>query len=112
MCLDRFATRVFNYCLDKTIGAFSRKFVPGRYHLPGIKHPEIMQWEEYAGKAFASRWIDIFFAVHALPIVFFLLYVIDTRFGGNNTGTCWMNYTLTIFTNKKLHISLIFSNLE
>lgn len=71
MCLDRFATRVFNYCLDKTIGAFSRKFVPGRYHLPGIKHPEIMQWEEYAGKAFASRWIDIFFAVHALPIVFF-----------------------------------------
>ena len=71
MCLDRFATRVFNYYLDKTIGAFSRKFVPGRYHLPGIKHPEIMQWEEYAGKAFASRWIDIFFAVHALPIVFF-----------------------------------------
>ena len=84
LCLDRFGTRVFNYCLDKTIGAFFRKFVPRRYHLPGIKHPEIMQWNEYSGRAFASKGLDIFFAIHAFLIDYFLFYVLDTMIGVDN----------------------------
>ncbi len=84
MCLDRFVTRIFNYCFDKTVGASFRKFVPRRYHIPGVKHPEIMQWDENSGNAFVSRWVEIFFAVHTLPIVFYLLYVIDKKIGVDN----------------------------
>ncbi len=43
-----------------------------------------MQWDEYSGRAFASRGLDIFFAVHAFLIIYYLLYVIDTKFGVDN----------------------------
>ena len=43
-----------------------------------------MQWDEYSGRAFVSRWVEIFFAVHTLPIVFYLLYVIDKKIGVDN----------------------------
>ena len=98
LCLDRFGTRVFNYCLDKTIGAFFRKFVPRRYHLPGIKHPEIMQWDEYSGRAFASRGLDIFFAVHAFLIIYYMLYVIDTKFGVDNIDILFVFLFIVFFT--------------
>ena len=57
-----------------------------------------MQWNEYSGRAFASKGLDIFFAVHAFLIIYYLLYVIDTKFGLDNIYILFVLLFIVFFT--------------
>lgn len=75
---EKLVTRFLNYFLVKPILFFFSKFVPKRFHPPGIKHPELREeWNEIYDISDAIRITYCILFANTLYMSFVILYLIN-----------------------------------
>lgn len=86
---DKVMSRILYYVLGKPIELFFIKFVPKRFHPPGMKHPEYRgKWDNPYNTVLAGRIMDFIICMNTFMTVFIIICAINVMI--------WMRIT-TIF---------------
>ena len=67
---DKIMSRILYYVLGKPIELFFIKFVPKRFHPPGMKHPEYRgKWDNPYNTVLADRIMDFIICMNTFMTV-------------------------------------------
>lgn len=110
LCFLQIGTRIFDYCVSKPLDAFFYKFVPKRFHPPGIKHPELRkEWNERSDIAFASNSTFSFLFINTFVFSLLILYEINNIVGLNEVILWILSFLFALSWNYITDI-FIFNN--